>query len=206
MLNYEIDPAALRPLAPPGTEIDSWNGQTFLSVVGFLFLNTPPVLGLPVPFHRNFEEINLRVYVRRQASEGWRRRRRLREGNRPENRRRGRRPLDLQRELRGSSHALAGAAARRIEGDAGPGGVRLDESAAAPQQPSRGVRRHAGFPLGGVGRRIHNGALLGLCGAAERVGPGVRRGAFAVARVAGVGGAARLRRGGRVRSGISFGA
>ncbi len=72
MLNYEIDPSALRPLAPPGTEIDTWNGRTFLSVVGFLFQNTR-VLGLPVPFHRNFEEINLRLYVRRQAADGPRR-------------------------------------------------------------------------------------------------------------------------------------
>ncbi len=72
MLNYEIDPSALRPLAPPGTEIDLWNGRTFLSVVGFLFLNTR-VLGVPVPFHRNFEEINLRLYVRRQAADGQRR-------------------------------------------------------------------------------------------------------------------------------------
>ena len=31
-----------------GTEIDSWNGKTFLSVVGFLFLGTR-VLGVPVP-------------------------------------------------------------------------------------------------------------------------------------------------------------
>ncbi|HVS36534.1 MAG TPA: DUF2071 domain-containing protein [Gemmataceae bacterium] len=72
MLNYEIAPAALRPLAPPGTEIDSWNGRTFLSVVGFLFLNTR-LLGLPVPFHRNFPEVNLRIYVRRDAADGRRR-------------------------------------------------------------------------------------------------------------------------------------
>ncbi len=25
------------------------------------------VKGLPIPFHRNFEEVNLRFYVRRQA-------------------------------------------------------------------------------------------------------------------------------------------
>ena len=72
MLNYEIDPAALRPRTPPGTEIDSWNGKTFLSLVGFLFLGTR-VLGVPVPFHRNFEEINLRFYVRREAGDGRRR-------------------------------------------------------------------------------------------------------------------------------------
>jgi len=72
MINYEIDPAILRPRVPHGTELDSWQGHTFVSVVGFLFLNTR-VLGLPVPFHRNFEEVNLRFYVRRKGPEGWRR-------------------------------------------------------------------------------------------------------------------------------------
>lgn len=72
MLNYEIDPAVLRPLVPKGTELDPWDGRHFVSVVGFLFLNTR-VLGVPIPFHRNFEEVNLRFYVRRRADDGWRR-------------------------------------------------------------------------------------------------------------------------------------
>src|SRR5262244_3620514 len=72
MLNYEIDPAVLSPYVPHGTELDTWNGQNFVSVVGFLFLNTR-VLGLPIPFHRDFEEVNLRFYVRRKADDGWRR-------------------------------------------------------------------------------------------------------------------------------------
>jgi uncharacterized protein YqjF (DUF2071 family) len=72
MLNYEIDPLVLRPLVPKGTELDAWNGRHFVSVVGFLFLNTR-VLGIPIPFHRNFEEVNLRFYVRRRADDGWRR-------------------------------------------------------------------------------------------------------------------------------------
>jgi uncharacterized protein len=72
MLNYEIDPAILRPLVPAGTELDSWNGKTLISVVGFLFLRTR-VLGVPIPFHRNFEEVNLRYYVRRKADGEWRR-------------------------------------------------------------------------------------------------------------------------------------
>jgi uncharacterized protein len=72
MLNYEIDPALLRPFVPRGTELDAWRGRTFASIVGFLFLNTK-VCGLPIPFHRNFEEINLRFYVRREAEDGWRR-------------------------------------------------------------------------------------------------------------------------------------
>ncbi len=72
MINYEIDPAILLPYVPPGTEIDHWRGTTFVSIVGFLFLNVR-VLGLPIPFHRNFDEINLRFYVRRQTVEGPRR-------------------------------------------------------------------------------------------------------------------------------------
>jgi uncharacterized protein YqjF (DUF2071 family) len=53
LLNYEIDPGLLQPLVPAGTELDDWRGRTFVSVVGFLFLNTR-VLGIPIPFHRNF--------------------------------------------------------------------------------------------------------------------------------------------------------
>ena len=72
MLNYAIDPVVLKPLIPLGTELDSYEGQFFVSVVGFLFLNTK-VFGCSIPFHRNFEEVNLRFYVRRNTSEGWRR-------------------------------------------------------------------------------------------------------------------------------------
>jgi len=72
MLNYEIEPSVLAPFVPRGTEIDSWNGKTFVSVVGFLFQRTR-VLGIPIPFHRNFVEINLRFYIRRKAPDGWRR-------------------------------------------------------------------------------------------------------------------------------------
>ncbi|MCI0487909.1 MAG: DUF2071 domain-containing protein [Blastocatellia bacterium] len=72
MLNYEIEPDLLRPYVPAGTELDSWDGKYFVSMVGFRFLRTK-VLGLPIPFHQNFEEVNLRFYVRRKAEDGWRR-------------------------------------------------------------------------------------------------------------------------------------
>ncbi len=64
MLNYRMDPALLLPFVPAGTELDTWHGHTFVSLVGFLFANTR-VLGVPIPFHRTFEEVNLRLYVRR---------------------------------------------------------------------------------------------------------------------------------------------
>jgi uncharacterized protein len=72
MLNYEIDPTLLLPRLPHGTELDTWNGKSFVSMVGFLFLDVK-VLGLPIPWHRNFEEVNLRFYVRHNTPEGWRR-------------------------------------------------------------------------------------------------------------------------------------
>jgi uncharacterized protein YqjF (DUF2071 family) len=72
MLNYEIDPVALRARVPDGTELDSWSGRTFVSMVGFMFLNTK-LLGVSIPCHRDFEEVNLRFYVRRKGQDGWRR-------------------------------------------------------------------------------------------------------------------------------------
>jgi uncharacterized protein YqjF (DUF2071 family) len=66
MLNYRIAPDVLTPLVPRGTELDLWRGVAYISVVGFLFKNTR-VLGLSIPLHRNFEEINLRFYVRRDV-------------------------------------------------------------------------------------------------------------------------------------------
>lgn len=65
MVNYAVEPETISPLVPPGTTLDLWGGRTFLSLVGFRFLDTR-VRGLAIPFHRNFDEINLRFYVKRQ--------------------------------------------------------------------------------------------------------------------------------------------
>jgi uncharacterized protein len=67
MLNYEIDPTVLAPRVPHGTVLDLFQGKALVSVVGFRFLATR-VFGVPVPFHRNFEEVNLRFYVRREEN------------------------------------------------------------------------------------------------------------------------------------------
>ena len=72
MLNFVVDPKIVAPLVPPGTELDFENGETFLSVVGFLFLDTR-LLGLPIPLHRDFEQVNLRFYVRKKSADTWRR-------------------------------------------------------------------------------------------------------------------------------------
>lgn len=66
MANYEVSPELLAPRVPAGTEIDLHEGKCFVSLVGFMFLDTR-VLNFLIPFHTNFEEVNLRFYVRRQT-------------------------------------------------------------------------------------------------------------------------------------------
>jgi uncharacterized protein len=68
MLNYEVSADLLLPFVPRGTELDRWNGRLFVSLVGFRFLGTRLFGFLPVPLHSNFEEVNLRFYVRRHAA------------------------------------------------------------------------------------------------------------------------------------------
>jgi uncharacterized protein len=66
ILNYEVDARLLLPFVPAGTELDCWNGKVFVSLVGFRFLRTRMFGWLAIPMHSNFEEVNLRFYVRRQ--------------------------------------------------------------------------------------------------------------------------------------------
>lgn len=66
MINYVVEPRLLSPFVPAGVELDSWHGQTLISLVGFLFADTR-VLRVPIPGHRTFEEVNLRFYVRRSV-------------------------------------------------------------------------------------------------------------------------------------------
>lgn len=72
MANYAVEPELLADRVPEGTSLDFHDGKLFVSLVGFMFLNTR-VLGVPVPFHVNFEEVNLRFYVRRETHDEVRR-------------------------------------------------------------------------------------------------------------------------------------
>jgi uncharacterized protein len=67
MLNYRVPVSLLEPHVPRGTELDLFDGAAYVSVVGFLFRNTK-VLGFAVPGHQQFEEVNLRFYVRREVN------------------------------------------------------------------------------------------------------------------------------------------
>ena len=72
MANYEVDPSLLEPLVPNGVELDLFEGKCFVSLVGFMFLDTR-VLDFLIPFHVNFEEVNLRFYVKRVVGDETRR-------------------------------------------------------------------------------------------------------------------------------------
>lgn len=66
MANYEVAPELLEKRLPKGVSLDFHEDKPFVSLVGFMFLDTR-VLGVPVPFHINFEEVNLRYYVKRET-------------------------------------------------------------------------------------------------------------------------------------------
>lgn len=72
MANYAVSPALLQPYLPPKTELDLFDGTCYVSLIGFRFWNTK-VKGIAVPFHSNFEEINLRFYVRYKEGNAWKR-------------------------------------------------------------------------------------------------------------------------------------
>lgn len=66
MLNYAVDPAVIQCYVPRGTSLDTYDGKTYVSVVGFMFVNAR-LGGIPIPFHRHFEEVNLRFYAKRDV-------------------------------------------------------------------------------------------------------------------------------------------
>jgi uncharacterized protein YqjF (DUF2071 family) len=72
MANYVIDPALLQKYLPCKTELDTFSNEHYISLVGFLFENVK-VCGIAFPFHTNFEEVNLRFYVRYKENNVWKR-------------------------------------------------------------------------------------------------------------------------------------
>ena len=71
-INYEVDPALLESYVPYGTELDFYQGKCYVSVIAFMFMDTR-IKGIKIPFHVNFEEVNLRFYVRRKDGGIWKR-------------------------------------------------------------------------------------------------------------------------------------
>jgi uncharacterized protein YqjF (DUF2071 family) len=65
VLNYEVPREVLVPHVPKGTEVDLFEGKALVSVVAFRFEDTRLFGAIPTPPSPDFEEVNLRFYVRR---------------------------------------------------------------------------------------------------------------------------------------------
>ncbi|WP_343532464.1 DUF2071 domain-containing protein [Pedobacter sp.] len=72
LANYEVDQKILQKYLPPFTELDDWQGKYYVSLVGFMFMDTK-LKGFGIPFHINFEEVNLRFYVKYNENGTWKR-------------------------------------------------------------------------------------------------------------------------------------
>lgn len=72
MANYAVEPQTLQPYLPKGVELDLFEGEAFVSLVGFMFKHSR-IFNIPIPLMGTFEEINLRFYVKRKTPNGYRR-------------------------------------------------------------------------------------------------------------------------------------
>jgi uncharacterized protein YqjF (DUF2071 family)/predicted DCC family thiol-disulfide oxidoreductase YuxK len=73
VINYEVDPSVLRPLLPLGTELDLFENKALMSVIAFNFEHMKLFGTIPTIPVTNFEELNLRFYVRRTVGDEVRR-------------------------------------------------------------------------------------------------------------------------------------
>lgn len=69
LFTYAVEPSRLAPHVPPGLSLDLRDGQAFVSLVAFDFLDTR-VLGVSFPGYRDFPEVNFRFYVREGETRG----------------------------------------------------------------------------------------------------------------------------------------
>jgi uncharacterized protein YqjF (DUF2071 family) len=69
LVTYAVPTDVLEAHLHPGLTPDLWSGSAHVSLVAFRFLDTR-VLGVSVPGHRDFPEVNLRAYVRHGGDRG----------------------------------------------------------------------------------------------------------------------------------------
>jgi uncharacterized protein YqjF (DUF2071 family) len=72
LVQYAVDKEILSRYLPPHTELDDWQGKYYVSLVGFMFVDVK-LLGFNIPFHTNFEEVNLRFYIKFKDGDTWKR-------------------------------------------------------------------------------------------------------------------------------------
>ena len=64
-VNFQIDAKILRPLVPPGLELDFYHGETFISLIAMMIKNVK-IWGLPFSLVPSCPELSLRFYVQRK--------------------------------------------------------------------------------------------------------------------------------------------
>ncbi|QXU43941.1 YqjF family protein [Pedobacter sp. D749] len=72
LAQYAVDKEILSNYLPPHTILDDWQGKYYVSLVGFMFVDVK-LRGFNIPFHTNFEEVNLRFYVKFKDGGIWKR-------------------------------------------------------------------------------------------------------------------------------------
>lgn len=63
-LHWQWSPEDIRKTLPPGLEIDTFDGRAWLGIVPFFMRGVRPSFLPPLPFLSNFQELNVRTYVR----------------------------------------------------------------------------------------------------------------------------------------------
>jgi uncharacterized protein YqjF (DUF2071 family) len=69
-MNYEVPSDLLIPYLPAGVELDLYEDRALVSLVGLMFCDTK-LFGLPDPLHHEYEQVNLRFYVRHTVGDDW---------------------------------------------------------------------------------------------------------------------------------------
>jgi len=68
LAQYAVDADILNKYLPRHTELDDWKGKYYVSLVAFMFVDVK-LRGFNIPYHTNFEEVNLRFYVKYKDGE-----------------------------------------------------------------------------------------------------------------------------------------
>ena len=71
LINYTVPPEVVEKYIPEYTKLDYYNGECMVSLVGFQ-VQKLKVAGLKFPLLKDFEEIDLQIYVKRFDGARWR--------------------------------------------------------------------------------------------------------------------------------------
>jgi uncharacterized protein len=66
-LHFRVPEAALRPLLPPGLDLDTFEGSAWVGLTPFTMTGVRPSLTPPLPWLSAFHEVNVRTYVHRDG-------------------------------------------------------------------------------------------------------------------------------------------